>query len=69
MEGLIVSLFEKSLVGGAFVYLLYFFVNKFNITLLDVATTLKEVSGTLSSMDARMTTLEEEVKNLKGESQ
>ena len=40
MEQLIASLLEKTLVGGAFIYLLHYFVNKQAVTLDKIADTL-----------------------------
>lgn len=59
-EQLIATVVEKSLVGGAFIYLLYMFTNKFNVTLEKVADTLVDVSQTLNNLDERVKKLEEE---------
>lgn len=64
MEQLIVGLLEKSLVGGAFIYLLWTFVTKFNVSLEKIADTLVGVSGTLSRIDKRMEVLEQRVEHL-----
>lgn len=66
MEAIIASVIEKSLVGGAFLYLLHAFVTKFSVTLNDVSITLAQVSHTLLSMDARMGKLEDRVNELEG---
>lgn len=66
MDALIVSLLEKSLVGGAFIYMLHFFLTRVSHTLEEVArnlagivATLAEISETMKAMDARITKLEE----------
>lgn len=62
MEDMIATLLEKSLVGGAFLYMLYMFTTKFNVTLEKVADTLLEISKTLTNLDERVKKLEEEQK-------
>ena len=59
MEQLIASLLEKTLVGGAFIYLLHSFVNKQAVTLDKIADTLGKVSETLASLEQRVEKLEE----------
>lgn len=66
MEQLIAGLLEKSLVGGAFVYMLHYFLGRFSTTLEEVSitmsgvlTTLGDISDTMQNMDARITKLEE----------
>lgn len=60
MEELILKIIENSIVGGAFLYLLYMFTNKFNVTLERIANTLVDVSQSLSNLDSRVKKLEEE---------
>jgi hypothetical protein len=62
MEELIQGILEKSLVGGAFLYLLYMFTTKFNVTLERIADTLVEVSKSLNNLDERVRKLEDEKK-------
>lgn len=54
------------MVGGAFLFLLYSFVNKFNVQLGNVAETLVKVCETLTSIDSRMGKLEERVDKIEG---
>ena len=65
MEQLIAGVLEKSLIGGAFLYLLW----HNNITLVnsvkDIALTLTDVSNTLIKMDKRMEQVEQDVELLK----
>lgn len=65
MEQVIASILEKSLVGGAFLFLLY----HNNVTLAgsikEVANTLAEISKTMLSMDRRMEQVEKDVEKLK----
>jgi hypothetical protein len=62
MEELIQGILEKSLVGGAFLYLLYMFTTKFNVTLERIADTLVEVSKSLNNLDERVRKLEDDKK-------
>jgi hypothetical protein len=67
LEELIASLLEKSLIGGCFIYLLYYVVqNMKSITdsLGCVGETLKEVSGTLLKIDLRVEMLEKRMNTL-----
>jgi hypothetical protein len=66
MEELILKIIENSLIGGAFLFLLYQFVTKFTKTqeeivtgLTNMATTLVKVSETLNNLDERVKALEE----------
>lgn len=65
MEQLIAGVLEKSLIGAAFLYLLW----HNNITLVnsvkDIALTLTDVSNTLIKMDKRMEQVEQDVELLK----
>lgn len=72
MEELIYGILEKSLVGGAFLYLLYMYTTKFVTTqekivdgLLDMqkgqvemSKTMSDISETLSDLDGRVLALE-----------
>jgi hypothetical protein len=69
MEEVIYGLLEKSLVGGAFLYLLYMFVTKFSTSqemivkeMVKMSKALNNVSNTLSTLDERVRKLEEEKK-------
>ena len=60
------KLVENSLVGGAFMFLLYQFVTKFTKTqenivdgLSDIAKTMHEISTNLKNLDERVKALEE----------
>jgi hypothetical protein len=64
METIIASAIEKSLVGGAFIYLLYMFTTKFNVTLEKIAETLVHVSNTLNNLDERVKKLEGEKRDV-----
>lgn len=68
MDALIASILEKTLVGGAFIYLLHYFVTKFSATLERISHTLERISNTLLRMDIRFENLEKRVDQLeKGE--
>ena len=67
MDSIVSNILEKGLVGGCFTYLLFMFVNRFNVTLEKISDTLLTVSHTLTSMDARMQNLENRVNKLEGE--
>lgn len=58
MEEVIVSLIEKSLVGAAFIYMLYFFLGQFSTSLQEVGKTLNDVSQTLLKMNTRLDNIE-----------
>jgi hypothetical protein len=60
----IVGMLEKTLVGGAFLFLLYMFVTKFSVTLDNVSKTLIKISKAMESMDKRMAVFEERLKLL-----
>lgn len=62
MEEVIASILEKSLIGGSFLYMLWMFTNKFNVTLEKIANTLVDVSNSLHNLDERVKKLEEERK-------
>lgn len=76
MEQIIAGLIEKSLVGGAFVLLLWKFITDFsksqrdivlqmgkmNTQMVKMSGALSDVSNTLSNLDERVRMLEEEKK-------
>jgi uncharacterized coiled-coil protein SlyX len=64
LETVIAGLLEKTLVGGAFIYLLHYFVNKQSVTLEGIANTLLKISNTLTRLDTRMGKLENRVEEL-----
>jgi hypothetical protein len=73
MDELILKIIENSLVGGAFLFLLYQFTTKFTVSQeriveglaemqkgqLEMSNTLSDVSHTLSNLDDRVRALEE----------
>lgn len=66
MEELILKIIENSLIGGAFLFLLYQFVTKFTTSqenivsgLTQITNTLIEVSNSLKTLDDRVKALEE----------
>lgn len=68
MEQLIANIIEKSLVGGAFVYMLHYFLTKFSASLEKVTTTLNDISNTMQKMDTRMQSVEHRIKRLEEKS-
>lgn len=64
MEELILKIIENSLVGGAFLFLLYQFVTKFTATQERIVTTLTDVSQALTSISSTLEKLDERVKAL-----
>ena len=66
MEQIIAGVLEKTLVGGAFLFLLY----HNNVTLAksvqEISRTLTNVSKTMNRMDTRMAQVEKDVEILKG---
>jgi hypothetical protein len=65
METLWTSIAEKTVVGGAFLYMLYFFLNRFVGTQDRIVDTLVQITGTLTSMNTRLDRLEAEISELK----
>jgi hypothetical protein len=61
MEQVIASVIEKSLIGGAFLWLLYH--NQVNVlsTVKEISNTLTEVVTTLHKMDLRMEQVERRI--------
>lgn len=59
LEELIVKLFENSLVGGAFVYLLWYITKNFKEALDKNTEKLEVISDKLTHMDNRIAKLEE----------
>lgn len=71
MESIIANVIEKSLVGGAFIYLLYMFVTRFSVSqenivrgLSDIASKMTDISHTLANLDERVRKLEGEKKDV-----
>ena len=64
MEQVVASIVEKSLVGGAFVYMLHYFLNRFSASLEKVTSTLDDISNTMRMMDARMHSVEQRIEKL-----
>lgn len=64
MEELILKIIENSLVGGAFMFLLYQFVTKFTKTQEDIVTALSGIANTLVQISDSLETLDERVKAL-----
>lgn len=60
-EELIVGLIEKSLIGGAFIYMLHYFLGQFSSALESVSDTLQDVSSALSHMNHRLDSIEERI--------
>jgi hypothetical protein len=79
-EQVLSKVFEYSLVGGAFIYLLFFVTKRLDAALsknaemnvqisesmVKMSITLVEVSGTLGQLNQRMETLERTVHDMKG---
>lgn len=64
MEQIIASVIEKSLIGGAFVYMLHYFLTQFSASLEKVTTTLEDVSNAMKMMNARMQSVEQRIERL-----
>ncbi len=71
MEQLIVGVIEKSLVGGAFIYMLHYFFTQFSrslekatVSLEKVTAILDDISNMIIIMDARMQGFEQRVEKL-----
>lgn len=72
MEELILKILENSLVGGAFLFLLYQFTTKFTVSQekivdglaemaknqVEMVNTMSDISDTLSDLDGRVNALE-----------
>lgn len=58
MEETIVRMFENSIVGGAFVYLLWYITKNFKDALDKNTSMLGDISSTLKDMDKRIAKLE-----------
>ena len=59
MEEAIIGVLENSLVGGAFVYMLYYITKNFKDALDKNTDKLEQISDTLEMMDRRIAKLEE----------
>lgn len=64
MEEMIAGIMEKTLVGGAFIYLLHYFIAKNNVTMESIAKSLENVANTLLKMDIRLEQLEKRIHEL-----
>lgn len=67
MEEMIGVVLEKGLVGGAFLFLLYFLVNKCIAQLENISNSLVAVSNTLVHIDNRIVAIEKRLDKLEGE--
>jgi len=67
MEAIIANLIEKSLIGGAFVYLLHYFLGRFSTALENVSKTLEGVSKTLLRMNLRLDSIEKRMDDIERE--
>lgn len=61
MEELIFAIIEKSLVGGAFIYMLHYFLVRFSKALEAVGENLENVSRALLKMNARLDNIEKRI--------
>lgn len=66
-EQLIASILEKSLIGGAFIYMLHYFLGRFDKTLNELGNTLKDVSEILVTMNVRLDLIEKRIDLLEGD--
>lgn len=64
MEELIYGMLEKSLVGGAFLYLLFYVVNKNGSAMQLIAENMAKISETLLRIDMRVEQMDERIKEL-----
>lgn len=64
IEEIVINLLEKSLIGGAFIYMLHFILVRFSGTLESVASTLEQTSKTLISLDSRMDLVEKRISDM-----
>lgn len=60
LESIIVGVLEKTLVGGAFLFLLYHYVTK-------VVVTLDRIAETMNRMDLRFSHVEKRLDKLEGD--
>lgn len=58
MEEVVFKLFENSIIGGAFVYLLWYITRNFKDALDKNTEKLSDISQTLKDMDVRIAKLE-----------
>jgi hypothetical protein len=64
MDELIMKIIENSLIGGAFLFLLYQFVTKFTKTQENIVGALAEMSKTMGEMSIYLKSLDDRVKDL-----
>lgn len=61
MEQVLISVLENSIVGGSFVYMLFYITKNFKEALDKNTIQLEQISNTLNTMDQRISTLEKGV--------
>jgi hypothetical protein len=61
MEQILISILENSIVGGSFVYMLFYITKNFKEALDKNTDQLEQISNTLNTMDQRISKLEEGV--------
>lgn len=61
LENIIGKLVETTIIGGAFMYLLYFMVNNINDMMAKLGECLQRVSDTLMKIDLRMEHIENRI--------
>jgi hypothetical protein len=64
MDELIMKIIENSLIGGAFLFLLYQFVTKFTKTQENIVSALAQMSKTMGEMSIYLKSLDDRVKDL-----
>lgn len=64
MEELILKIIENSLIGGAFLFLLYQFVTKFTATQQSIVSALNEMTKAMTEMSIYLKRLDERVSEL-----
>lgn len=65
-EAIVASLLEKTLVGGAFIYMLHYFLTKFSKTLETISSHMSQISETLFRINVRLDNVEERLDKLEG---
>jgi len=66
-EQLIANIIEKSVIAGAFVFMLYHFMGRFSQTLDSIGETLQSVSQTLLAMNTRLDSIERRMDRIERE--
>jgi hypothetical protein len=67
VEAVIASILEKTIVGGAFVYLLFHFVNRFGSALDKIGTQMENIASTLFRINTRLDNVETRLDKLEEE--